>query len=292
MSETTVSSSDPKSPAPKSSRGKRIRRILRILAIVVILLLLGVYLFRNPLVRHSVIFGGKYATNLETNLDSANLSLVGGSLALNSLDMANVAGGKYKEPKILTMKSCSASVKPTSLLTDTIQVNDITIDGLEVTLEQNGLNNNLNDLLDTIKSKSPAAGDNTKSSPGKNLKIGTLKLTGTKVHIRGLMSLDLNLPDLEIQDPMNPDGRPMKIADLISSVVVRLTQQIVENPAIPGGIKDGMKNAAAIVNNLKDQLGKGVKDLTNSPVFQDTGKNLQNAGKNIQNLFNNKKDSK
>ena len=29
--------------------------------------------------------------------------------------------------------------------------------------------------------------------------------------------MDLDLPDLEIKDPMNLDGRPMKIADLIGA---------------------------------------------------------------------------
>ena len=96
--------------------------ILRGVLALVILLVLGlvtVYFMRNSLVRWGVVRGGKTATEQETALSIADLSL-GGSLNLNGLDINNLSG--YTAPKILVMKSCGVVVKPSSLFSHTVQV--------------------------------------------------------------------------------------------------------------------------------------------------------------------------
>ena len=165
---------------------------------------------------------------------------------------------------------------------------------------------NIGGHIDAVQKKTAAADKGAPSgdkSPGKNLKIGKLSLTGTKVHIRANVgvpiSMDLDLPPLTIEDPTNPDGRAMKIADLVGTILLQLSKQIIENPAVPGSIKDGMKNVQAIVNNLRGELDKNVKVFSQNigqlqdaaknldiKGVQDAGKNLQDAGKNLQNMFN------
>jgi len=54
------------------------------------------------------------------------------------------------------MKNCNVSVDPGSLFSSTVVVNQIDISGLEIYLEQNGARNNLGELLDIMKKKSPA----------------------------------------------------------------------------------------------------------------------------------------
>jgi len=200
-------------------------------------------------------------------------------------------------------------VQSSSIFTDTVNVPDISIQGLEITLEQNGAQNNLSDIIEIVQKKTSAAekgGGGESKSPGKNLKIGKLSLTGTKVHIRANVgvpiNMDLDLPPLSIEDPKNPDGRPMKIADLVGKILLQLSKEIVENPQVPGSIKDGMKNVQAIVNNLRGELDKNVKVFTqdlghlqdavknlDAKGIQDAGKSLQDAGKNLGNLMNQNK---
>jgi hypothetical protein len=290
----------PQNPPKKSSLGKKILKLFALLLILFVIGLVVLFLNLNTLVRAGVVRGGQYATDQTTSLDSADLSFSKGSLALNGLDIDNLKG--YSAPKILSMKNCAVTVDSGSIFTHTVSVPSITIAGLEVTLEQNGMKNNLNDLMDVIQKKTPATGNAQNSSPGKELKIGVIKMTGTIVHVRANpVNMDLNLPDLEITDPTNPDGRPMKIADLMGKILVLVGKQIVENPQIPGDIKGAMKNVTAVVDNLKGELDKGVKtfatDLQNvtknlpdaGKGIQDASKGLQDAGKNLGNLFNQNK---
>jgi len=62
-------------------------------------------------------------------------------------------------------------VKPSSLLTHTVQVDSIAIEGLEITVEQNGMRNNLNDLLATVQGQTAATGNAANTPPGKELKM-------------------------------------------------------------------------------------------------------------------------
>jgi hypothetical protein len=315
MSENTATPAPAPIPAaekPKAGPGKKLFRAAVALVIVLVLVALLVFLNLNSLVRAGVIRGGHYATDQNTDLKTADLSLSQHTLVLDSLDIANPAG--YSAPKLLTMKNCSVSgVEPGSIFSDTVVIDEIAIQGLEITLEQNGAKNNLSEIIDIIQKKTAAAQtgaattpDAGKTPPGKKLRINKLNLAGTKVHVRANLgapfALDLDLPALSITDPTNPDGRPMKIADLVGTVLLHLSKQIVENPQIPGNIKDSMKNVEALVNNLRGELDKNVKVFTQGlqdaarnldpKALQDAGKGLQDAGKNIGNLLNQNKNQK
>lgn len=309
----TAATPAPSSPAPARRKRSIIGILLKLFVALVVLIIVGLvvlYFLRNALVRMGVERGGHYATQQETSLGLADLALFNGKLDLSKLDIANIkknaSDNTYQQPNILTMNSCNVVVQPKSLFTDTVVVDSIKIDGLELTLEQNGSRNNLNDLMDILKQQTPASGANTNTSPGKQLKINALDLTGIKVHIRAkpLPDMDLDLGDIHMEDPTNPDGRPMKIADLIGKILIHLSQQIVNNPALPGELKANMKNVTALVNNLQKDLNKDLKgvgqqlqDLSKNPqqAIQNltTNKSVQDATKGLQNLLNqNKNNSK
>ena len=204
-------------PPPAPIKKKSFFRVLiKLVAVLLLLLVVGlviVYFNLNNLVQAGVVRGGKYATDQETALQEANLALFNGALSLDGLDISNLQG--YKEPKLLVMKKCETIIEPMSVLSSTVEIKSITIDGLELTLEQNGMKNNISELMEILKKKSPAAtpaaGPGSASppsdSPGKKLVIDTLMLTGTKVHVRAapLRNLDLDLgPDHDEESKDQP----------------------------------------------------------------------------------------
>jgi hypothetical protein len=293
MTDTTTPGTPTPSPTPapkkKGSLGKLLLRLFGVLVILVVVALAGLYLFRNTFVRRGVVYGGEFATGQTTALDAADLSVFGGTLDLSTLKIANPANSGYKEPQFLTMKSCGVGVDSGTILSDTIVVKNIDISGLEIFLEQNGAKNNLAEIMDIIKTKSPAASTapaNTSQASGRNLKINRLTLKGTKVHLRGIVAMDLDLGDIQIDDPTNPDGRPMKIADVISKVLLHVAQQIVNNPQLPGDFKNGLKDVSKLVDGLKGNLDKGLKDLSKNleNMGKDAGKGLQDASKGLQDM--------
>lgn len=294
MTDTPSASSGPVSPAAKPSKrkagvGRWITRIVLALMLLVIVILVGLYFARNPLVIAGVVRGGKVATDQETALKDANLALFQGALTLDGLAIANPSGAGYASQDFLTMKSCSVTMtKPTSVLTDTVLIDAIAINGVDIYINQNGSHNNLNDIIAAIDKKTASTGNST-TSPGKQLKIGRIDLTGVKVHIRGapFPNLDLDLGNISIADPTNPGGRPMKIADLIGKILLHVSQQVLNNPYIPGALKANLGNVTAIVSKVQADLNKdlaGLQGLTTMKNLQDLQKNLPNAGQQLQNM--------
>jgi hypothetical protein len=290
----TPTPTTPPTPAPRKKRslGRLILKLFGVLVILLVIALAAVYFLRNTFVRSGVIYGGQYATDQTTALDAAELSVFGGNLDLSSLKIANPSKGSYKEPEFLTMKNCAVQVDAGTLLSNTIVVDNIHISGLEIFLEQNGAKNNLAEIMDIIKKKTsaadaaPAGSSAAPQSPGRNLKINHLVLANTKVHLRGIISMDLDLGPIQIDDPTNPDGRPMKIADLIGKILLNVAQQIVNNPQLPGDFKNGLKDVSKLVDGLKGNLDKGLKDMTKNmgDLGKDPGKNLQDASKGLQDM--------
>lgn len=297
---TSQSSAVPPAPAAKkkAGAGKWILRIFLALVVLIGVGLVALYFGRNPLVIAGVERGGQYATSQKTALTDANLALFQGALTLNGLNIANPQG--YSDPNFLTMKSCSVTMEPGSVLSDTVVIDRIDIDGLNITLDQNGVKgSNLSDIMDAINKNTASTGNSSNSSPGKKLKIGEVSLTNIMVHIHAapLPNLDLNLGNINIADPTNPDGRPMKIADLIGKILLHISENILNNPQIPGQLKDSLKDVSSILNNVQGDLQKELKGINlkdlpglgtapgGNPV-QGLGKDLQNGGKGLQNLFN------
>jgi hypothetical protein len=263
-------------PKKKSKIGKIIKRTILALVLVIVVALVALYFMRNSLVKAGVEFGGKYATEQITLLDVADLSL-GGTLDLSQLKIHNPGDTKYKEPQFLKMKSCNVKVEPLSLLGSTVVVEEIAIDGLEITVEQNGVNNNLADLMAIMQKKSssanpaPAAGGASApapaQSPGKSLQIKKIHLSKTVVHFRvsGVVpfSLDFDLGPIELIDITNPDGRSMKLADVMVKVLMHvaqgITKEVANNKAIPDVMKTGLKDVSKMVDGLKGELDKSIQ---------------------------------
>jgi hypothetical protein len=83
----------------------------------------------------------------------------------------------------------------------------------------------------------------------------------------------------------------MKIADVMVKVLLHVSQQIVDNPMLPGEFKNGLKDVSKIVDSLKGDLlkdgGKGLQNaLSNLPdLSKDAGKSVQDVTKGLQNLI-------
>jgi len=252
---------------------KWILRLAIAFVALIILLLVIVYFSLDGIVRFGVERGATQATGQTTSLDSAKVSIAGGSLELSGLDINNPPG--YSNNKIIAMKDCKATAQIGSLLTNDVVIPEVDIDGLEVSLEQNGLKSNLSEVLAVGQSSTPAAGGSSAPTPpGKNIHIGVIKLTNTKVHVSiAGAGTTLDLGSIEIQDPTNPDGRPMKLADVVSKILMNVAQQIANNPQIPDALKGSITQVQGVITNVGGVLKNDTKDL----------------GNGLGNLFGNKK---
>jgi len=263
--------------------------ILRGLLAFVVLLIVAVVvglLVIDPIIRSKVESTTAQSVAQETHLAGANLKIMGQTLTLSGLTVANPAG--YKAPLFLEMKECVIAVQPRSLLTDTVVVDSITIDGLHLTMQQLAAKNSLNDVLAAIQAQRAKNDAGTTGAQSKNLAIHKITLTNTQVtmSIDGLpgtkpIEFTATIPTMEIDDPMNPDGRMMKMADLSARVLMQIAQQAASDPQFTGAA------SAAISGSLKS-VDQGLKSMQST--VQDTAKQLEQGVKGLGNLFGGKKD--
>ncbi len=273
---------------------KRLRQILTIVVLLFLVLVLALWFSINAIIREQVDSRATAALGVKATLSQVALNILGGSLALKGLNIANPAG--FSDPSLLDMKSCKVTVKIGSLLGQTVQITTIAIDGLTVTLDQNGLNSNIQDILNNIKKNTAPAGNAGTSTPaasktqrtasgGKALAINQVILTHLTVIFRpslipGQKGLPITIPikKLVIDQPTNPDGRPLRIADLFGQVLSAIAIQAAKSPQIPAAFRNSLQAAGGI-------LGAGAGDLLNGT--SNLGKSLGNGVQNTFKAFGN-----
>ncbi len=245
-----------------------IRIVVGCAALFVIVLVI-VFLSINGIVRYGVERGANVATGQAASLDSASLSIFGGSVELGGLKIDNPPG--YSKAKIVAMKNCKATAQVSSLFTNDVVIPEVDIDGLEMSIEQNGLKSNLSDVLAVANSSTSAGGGSPGSSgrgssapaaPGRNIHVHVIKLTGTVVHVGTLgQTRTLTMPAIEKEHPTNPDGRPTTLADLTAKILMKVATQIANDPQIPAAFKNGLNEVNAVAGQAEKAVEGDTKDV-------------------------------
>ena len=183
---------------------KRAKGTLWIIVAVIIgipiLLLLVVLLRLDSIVRMGVQVGGTRALGVETRLDSANVSLLGRSITLRGLNVANPKG--FTGPTFVKADLISVSAEVGKLRKKEIHLYLVTLDGPEITYEVARPKTNVAVLMDNLKGNAEApkpAGE--KGEPVK-LKIDRFTMSNAKVHVIVFgKSLDVSLGTHRDQQP-------------------------------------------------------------------------------------------
>src|SRR5262245_42706176 len=114
-----------------------------VIAFVVLLVLaaVAVHLFLDGAIKRGVETFGPELTKVTVKLDYVNLSLLTGSGKVRGLTVGNPEG--YKTPSAIRVGVGSVAVRPASLLSDKIVVQQINLQGPEITFETDLTQNNL-----------------------------------------------------------------------------------------------------------------------------------------------------
>ncbi|HTV47672.1 MAG TPA: hypothetical protein VMG59_04440 [Phycisphaerae bacterium] len=251
------------------TKGKLVKSILIGAALLIVVLLVVVWFSINSIICTVVNKEGTTALGVQTTLSSANLNVFAGHLTLSGLTIANVPN--YPDNTFLNMGSCSVTVDTGSLLTSTIKIPDITINGLQIYVDQNGFRSNLDDIQDKLNKNSSSSSNqssSSSSSSGKQLDVGRVLLTNTVVIYRFGTAAPVTIPlnQIEMDQPTNPNGRPMRIADLIGQITQQIIVAALNNDQIKNALKSGthlFENSANGAGGVLQGAGNAVGNLLN-----------------------------
>ena len=132
----------------------------RILLVVVLLLVVGgviVYFTLDGIIRNQVEQQSSKSLNLPTKLESANLSLFGGTLSLKNYQVSSPPG--FSGEPMLSLGELGVGVSYRELRGDPVKVQSITIDRPKMLLEHVNGKFNIKAMADNFpQTSSPSAG--------------------------------------------------------------------------------------------------------------------------------------
>lgn len=198
-------------------------------------------------------------TESQVRVKDVNLSLMGGSIALSGIEVANPPG--YSTPQAISLGKINVVVDRNSLFSDRIVIKEIRVDSPSITLEKGKKTTNLQALQDALNRNAPPAGET--SEPVKVL-ISDIFVNSTKLNYKLSPSGSLktmSLPDVHLQN-IGTGGEGTDVKSAINQIVTQMTPvvmaELVKLEGL-GVVKDSLGKVGNVGELLKDG-GEGILD--------------------------------
>lgn len=240
-----------------------IYRIVGVVIILIAVLLVIIGIFGGRAVKMGIETAGSKTLNVGVSVDDVDLSIFGGKIGMEGLVIDNPEG--YKNEKFLQLRDGRVKVSIGSLLSDTVKIKEIKLDGIQLTLEQKGVtSNNLKDILNSLPKSEKE--EDSKEGGGKNLVIDELDITDVTVKVKLLPipgkedTIPLKLMPIRMKDV--GVGEDMDMAKLTGKILVAIAKGIAEagTGILPEDMLGSITGQLEELGNLsKELLQEGLK---------------------------------
>ncbi len=235
--------------------------------VLVVLLGLGAMVLLGHVVEAGIERVGPMVTRVPLEVDDVDISLLGGTFALQGFKVGNPEG--YKAPHATTVDRTQVSAELRSLLSDEIVLHSVEVDRPALTVEFKGGATNLATLLENARMPERRS--------EKRIRIGVLRVTEPSVELAGLpagQSVRLQLPDIELTD-LSAGGEAKSPAELIAAVLEAIQEKVLaairdQLPAeqlealrgeLEGRIEEGREALGEARKELEEKAGDLLKEL-------------------------------
>lgn len=244
------------------------KRIFFGLLAVIIIALAVVWCSMETIVKKVVNKYGTEITGTEVRLEGFSFFPFNGQLAIKGLTVANPAN--YKSPYLLSLGGVSVKIDVKSLTTNTIVVEDITIDQPAITYEMLSLTqNNIKQLQDNIAkhTAAPASSKAKKSSKaapetsGAQKQVLIRKVTVNAGELKAVSNVpgDNGLIDVKLPEIVLTDIGGQKKGESITASVTKILNKILAT-ASQTVVKSGLGDLKNVAKENLDNVVGGVKD--------------------------------
>ena len=243
---------------------KTLAWLVGLLLVVIVVGYLTMGLWIKPLIGYVV---PKF-TKTTASIESADISLLSGRLALKGLKIGNPAG--FSEPYIFELGEFSVQFQPKTILSDKIIVDSVLIKGTQITAEINKnaqtnllvLNENVQSVLNSKTQTVPTKQNDTQKTPSKSQKsviIKDLQILDTTIRFAMMgHSSSVNLPN--IQEKNIGEKKNMSLKQTFQLLVDKLTLEPIKE--MQKATQKALKEA---LNKISERAkeNKEVKALSN-----------------------------
>jgi hypothetical protein len=229
---------------------KSVKKILAytIVSIVVLLVVLvvGFSLFGAGMIKTAVEKAASTTLGVPVTIKSIDLSILSGKVGIKGLVVKNPPG--YANETLLELGSGVVNLDIGSVMSDTIKIQLVKLDDTKLTIEQRGLTNNLNEILDKLP-KGEEKTQTTTGKAGKNLNVNKLEITNTNVNIKLLPipgksdTVSLKLDPI-VMENLGTDKK-LSIATVVAKVMGALATGVAKQGAglLPKDMVSGINSS-------------------------------------------------
>ncbi|MCF7956286.1 MAG: hypothetical protein K9M75_10820 [Phycisphaerae bacterium] len=247
------------------------------LALIVVVPIL-ITVFGGRALKAGIETAASKTLKVDVTVEDVSLSILKGSVELEKLIIPNLKG--YENPNLLEAGKAKIDVGLKSLMSDTVEIDDMIFNDITVVIEQKGLTNNLKEILKSLPKADKEKKDEEKSE--KSLLIKNLELNNITVKIKLLPipgkadTIPLKLAPIKMTDLGSDDK--MSVATLTAKILGAIAMGVAEQGV--GIIPD------EIIGPIKGVLGTGSEVIIEGgkEVFKGAGEVLKigtDAGKDI-----------
>ncbi len=240
------------------------KKILIIIPVLIIVLVVALSFSLNSIIRGSIETIGPKALGAEVKLQDLDISLLNGKGSLKGLFIGNPKGFKTESAFQLAEVRLSIDVK--SVFSDRIVINEIFIDGPEITYEKGMKGDNIKALIKNIESFAGAdqksGQDGGSKEPAKSetkVQINNFIIKNGKVNmsmsaLQG-KKFSFPLPDIHMKD-IGKDKEGTTVSKALGEVFAVLNKNIIKASA--GSVKD---ISSTLEKTVEGTVGKSVNKL-------------------------------
>ena len=243
---------------------KSLRKILRIVLLAIVALIVCIviliHLFGKSLLKKGIETAASKTLKVGVNIDDMDFSILGAKVGFQGLVIDNPQG--YNHKKFLELGDAQIAVSTGSLLKDTVNIKEITLDNVNVVLEQRGVtSNNIQDIIKGLPKSESKPKDETKKS-GKKLHIDKLELKNITVNAKLLPvpgkvdTVTLKLDPI-VMTNLGSDNK-LDVAELTAKIILAIATGVTKQGV--GILPEGITNALGTTLNITADLGKAAAE--------------------------------
>ena len=239
----------------------KIKKIIRIAIVtLLVILIVGILIFKlygNQLLRTAIVTGAQKALQVDVRLDSIDLKVVAGKVDLQNMEIDNPEG--YNHPTFLKLGHAYMDLDVASLTSDTISMDMVQLENINLVIEQKGTTNNLKEILNNLPKSEATESEPEPAEEGasKNVRIKVLEINNIEVKAKLLPipgqadTVTLRIKPIRMEN-LGTDEK-IDFAGLTAKILKAIAKGVAEQGA--GVLPMDM------VGSIGDELGKQVEAL-------------------------------
>lgn len=240
--------------------------IIAVVVIVFLLIVIGLVSI-DRILRSAIQSAISHQLGVNATVGKVSLKILSGTVEVTNLKINNPKG--YQFENVFEARTIFVKTGIGNLLSDPVEIQQIMVDGVLMTIEQKGLTTNINDILKNMPKTEPAPDEPNK--PGKKVHISSLDINDLSVTIKLLPipgktdAMTVNIESLHFSDI---GGERTNLAQVIGKVFTEISRAVIREgqDIIPSDLLTPIQDA---VNQHLGSIGE-------------EGKKILEGGKEIQ----------